>query len=411
MQMRSRRECGDVGVWERAVKAPFPWFGGKRRVADQVWAALGDVDHYVEPFAGSLAVLLERPSWHKGSTETINDADQYVANFWRALANDPDAVAHYADWPVNEADLFSRHLWLVNEGKRQMIAGMEADPEWYDAKIAGWWVWGICAWIGSGWCSGTGPHTYADGGNGVASQRPHLSHSGVGVNRKRPHLQSDKGVNRQMRHLADGGKGVNRKLPHLGDSGPGLNRPSQNGVARQVRHLTSNGQGINRQLPFIGNGGRGVHRAHEGLLAYMHELANRLRTVRVCCGDWSRIVTTGALNYGTEVGIFLDPPYSDDAGRTDKLYAVDNLTVAHDVREWCIANGDNPRYRIILAGYEDEHGVHMPTTWRKVAYSANKAYGSSESKNGLNDVNRHKERLWFSPNCLNAQPMLFDISA
>lgn len=377
------------------MKAPFPWFGGKRRVADQVWQALGDVDHYAEPFAGSLAVLLERPTWHKGTTETINDADQYVANFWRALAYDADGVASHADWPVNEADLFARHLWLVNEGKRQMIEGMEADPEWYDAKIAGWWCWGVCSWIGSGWCSGTGPHKYVNLDGGVDGQRPHLGNEGQGINRKRPHLQSD--------------KGVNRKLPHLGDSGQGLNRPSQNGVARQVPHLTSNGQGINRQLPFVGNGGRGVHRAHEGLYAYMHELANRLRLVRVCCGDWSRIVTNGALNYGAEVGIFLDPPYSDKAERTSNLYAVDNLDVAHEVRAWCLANGDNPRYRIVLAGYEEEHD--MPATWRKVAYSANKAYGSSESKNGLNDANRHKERLWFSKFCLTPQPTLFALPA
>lgn len=72
------------------MKAPFPWFGGKRKVATEVWSALGDVDNYVEPFAGSLAVLLERPTWHKGSTSTVNDADRFVSNFWRALAADPE---------------------------------------------------------------------------------------------------------------------------------------------------------------------------------------------------------------------------------------------------------------------------------------------------------------------------------
>ena len=95
------------------MKAPFPWFGGKRKVATEVWSALGDVDNYVEPFAGSLAVLLERPTWHKGSTSTVNDADRFVSNFWRALAADPEGVAAHADWPVNEADLEARHLWLV----------------------------------------------------------------------------------------------------------------------------------------------------------------------------------------------------------------------------------------------------------------------------------------------------------
>jgi DNA adenine methylase len=341
------------------MKAPFPYFGGKRKVAAQVWSALGDVDQYVEPFAGSLAVLLERPAWHSGNTETINDADQYIANFWRALAHDPDCVAHHADWPVNETDLFSRHLWLVNEGKRQMQLGMESDPQWFDAKIAGWWLWGICAWIGSGWCSGTGPHNYrsltVDG------------NAGRGVNRKRP-------------HLGDAGQGVNRQLPHLGDAG----------------------QGVNRQLPHLGDAGRGA------LYAYMHNLAARLRRIRVCCGDWSRIVTNGALNYGSTVGIFLDPPYSDAAERTSALYTMDSLDVAHEVREWCIANGDNLRYRIVLAGYEDEHNEQMPSTWRRMAWTANKSYGSSTSAGSVNDINRHKEYLWFSPACLITKPTLFD---
>ena len=41
--------------------------------------------------------------------ETINDYDGMVAYFWRAVAADPDAVPHHADWPVNENDLFARH--------------------------------------------------------------------------------------------------------------------------------------------------------------------------------------------------------------------------------------------------------------------------------------------------------------
>ncbi len=34
------------------LKAPFPWFGGKSRVAPDVWARFGDVANYVEPFFG-----------------------------------------------------------------------------------------------------------------------------------------------------------------------------------------------------------------------------------------------------------------------------------------------------------------------------------------------------------------------
>lgn len=141
------------------LKSPFPWFGGKSKVTPQVWRALGDVQNYAEPFFGSGAVLLGRPSWHDANVETVNDADRYIANFWRALQAAPDEVAHYADYPVNECDLEARHLWLVNQGMQHMADNLFNDPDWYDAKIAGWWVWGICSWIGSGWCSGTGPHT------------------------------------------------------------------------------------------------------------------------------------------------------------------------------------------------------------------------------------------------------------
>lgn len=335
------------------MKAPFIWFGGKRRVAAQVWAALGDVDNYVEPFAGSLAVLLERPSWHTGRTETVNDADMYLANFWRAVQLDPEAVAFYADWPVNEADLFARHLWLVNEGRTQMQSGLEADPEWFDARIAGWWVWGINSWIGAGWCSGRGPWTAGDAGQGV---------------------------NRSLPHLGDG-RGVNRKRPHLGDAGQWVNRSGD---------MTSGGQGAPVNVweqSLIGEG-------ETPLYGYMRALAQRLRRVRVCCGDWSRIVTPGALTQGNTIGVFLDPPYSDV--RTADLYAVDDLAVAHDVARWCRENERNPRYRIVLCGYEGEHD--MPG-WQKISYSAQAAYQTSAG-GGVNAENRHKERLWLSPLCL-----------
>ncbi len=334
------------------MKAPFVWFGGKRRVAPEVWAALGDVPSYVEPFAGSLAVLLGRPSSHlKGPTariETVNDADGFVANAWRAIAADPEQVAEFCDWPVNETDLLARHLWLVNSGRSALINGLEADPHFFDAKVAGWWLWGINAWIGSGWCSGDGPWM-ADTD---------------GVIRKRPDNRA--------------GQGVRRQLPHLGDAG----------------------QGVHRQLPHLGDAGKGVPRQRDGLYRYVGELSARLRRVRVCAGDWSRVVTDGALSTGSTVGVFLDPPYLGDV-RTADLYRVDDHTISHDVREWCLANGDNPRYRIVLAGYTTEHDGLMPDTWQRHYWSASAAYQTTSSSvsDGGNQENRHSECLWMSPHC------------
>jgi hypothetical protein len=96
---------------KRVLRAPFPWFGGKSLAAPLIWRAFGNVPNYVEPFAGSLAVLLARPSTPK--VETVNDKDGLIANFWRAVKAAPDEVARWADWPVNEADLHARHQWLV----------------------------------------------------------------------------------------------------------------------------------------------------------------------------------------------------------------------------------------------------------------------------------------------------------
>jgi hypothetical protein len=331
------------------LKSPYVWFGGKRRVADLVWRELGDPDNYVEPFAGSLAVLLGRPGegdW----CETVNDADGNVANFWRAIHHDPEAVAHYADWPVNEADLTARHLWLVNEGASR-LSRMFGDPDFYDPKVAGWWVWGINAWIGSGWCSGKGPWVQGDDGGLV----------------KRDGTQ---------------GQGVNRKLPHLGDRG----------------------KGVNRQLPHLGNRGTdkpGKETDLSALAAYFNQLAHRMRGVRVCCGDWSRVVTNGATSYGATVGVFLDPPYLGDV-RTHDLYTVDDHDIAHAVRDWCLEYGDNPRFRIVLAGYADEHDHLLPPTWRRHYYSASACYQTAGNKGGVNSSNRHNEVLWYSPHCVGA---------
>ena len=175
-------------------EAPFPWFGGKRDVAPQVWEALGNVAHYIEPFFGSGAVLLQRP--HSAKFETVNDVDGLLANFWRAIRADPIAVADHADWPCNEADLHARHIWLVGERER-LTERLMGDADFYDPKAAGWWVWGSCSWIGSGWCSGKGPWISLNGELVDARQLPHLS-SAQGVNRQLPHLSEGRGVNRKL---------------------------------------------------------------------------------------------------------------------------------------------------------------------------------------------------------------------
>ena len=130
------------------LRAPFPWMGGKSRAAHLIWPRLGDVANYVEPFAGSLAVLLRRP--HAPGNEIVNDLDCYIANAWRAIAAAPEEVARWADSPVNEADLHARHRWL--HAQAEFRERLRNDPHFYDATIAGWWCWGLSCWIGDNWC-------------------------------------------------------------------------------------------------------------------------------------------------------------------------------------------------------------------------------------------------------------------
>jgi len=187
------RVCQEYGKeWEikrmiQPLKAPFPWFGGKSRVAHLVWERFGNCPNYSEPFYGSGAVLLGRP--HSPGNEIINDKDGYVANAWRAIQADPESVAHHADWPVNEFDLHARHRWLHDQ--LDFRVRMENDPDFYDQKIAGWWIWGLSCWIGDNFCR---PKDQA--------ALPHLT-SGKGVARQVPHLTGGKGSGSQSENLLE----------------------------------------------------------------------------------------------------------------------------------------------------------------------------------------------------------------
>lgn len=434
------------------VKAPFPWFGGKRRVAAEVWEAFGpDVPNYIEPFAGSLAVLLGRPGG-AGKIETVNDADRYLANFWRAVTLAPEEVALHADWPVNEADLHARHKWLVNQ-LPYLREQMHIDPRFFDPLIAGWWVWGICQWIGGGWCvePNNGKHPKLDGiGKGVHSQRghrekqrPHMSGDSVGMgvhsetHRKifagdtRRGIHADvarsRGANRSEEanrpDLAGVGRGIHaergrrsceadwRKRPELDGTSPGR------GVHSDGAHdaaayspgrrpqISTAGQGVH--LPSLGNdrGLNGV--AAAPCVEWFRALQHRLRRVRVACGDWKRVLGNSVIGKGKNVGgrrpcaVFLDPPYSFEH-RDPYLYSEDDGKISALVRDWALEHGDDPELRIALCGYEGEHD--MPPSWRVHAWKAARGYAKEGNEN------RALERIWFSPHCLqpgNTQGLLF----
>jgi len=337
--------------------APMPYFGGKSKAAPLIWSRLGsDCGNYVEPFFGSGAIWHNRPAAFKGWA-TVNDLDGNLANVWRSMAAHPEAVAEAACWPVNECDLHARHLWLVNN--LSALAGrLCADPAYCEPRTAGWWIWGACSYIGSGWCDGSGPWTAQPDGDGVMT----LTRGNAG-----------QGVNRQLPHLGNAGKGVNRQLPHLGDAG----------------------KGVNRKLPRLAELPRLLAGIKEDRLAWLKawfaDLARSMEGVRVACGDWQRICSPGTMTRNGTCAVVMDPPYS----QTEAVYAHDSSTVAHDVREWCLANGGNPRLRIALCGHAGEHEALQGEGWTV------ETWGKSGGYQGADD----RERIWFSPACRRADDL------
>jgi DNA adenine methylase len=72
------------------IKPPLAYYGGKTRLAGTIAAMLPAHEHYIEPFAGSCAVLLaKRPS----RMETVNDLHGDLMCFWRVLRDDPAGLA------------------------------------------------------------------------------------------------------------------------------------------------------------------------------------------------------------------------------------------------------------------------------------------------------------------------------
>src|SRR6185312_15215645 len=193
-------------------------------------------------------VLLGRP--HEAKIETVNDADCYLANFWRAVTFSPDEVAMFADWPVNEVDLHARHKWLV--GRVEFRERMRADPDYFDAKIAGWWVWGLCQWIGGGWCVEPNNHKHPklDGiGKGVHSDR---GHTGMARRKSEAHMKKRPDLDGTSAGRGVHSDAAHRKLPDITGRGGGK------GVHSDRAHA-----GLSQQIPDLrvadGASGRGVH--------------------------------------------------------------------------------------------------------------------------------------------------------
>jgi hypothetical protein len=279
-------------------------------------------------------MLLGAPS--VASLEVVNDASGFIANFWRSVKHQPASVAEWADYPVSHIDLGARHGWLMEQ--RGAIGEALHDPDWPgDAKVAGWWLWGQCCWIGSGWCDW-------NKGAGSARRERRDGRTGAGAG------DSD---------ATSAGRGVQAlgKVPHAADAGLGILAVGKSGGERNM--LTSGGDTAWR---------------------WLHKLAHRLERVRVVHGEWNRCLNS---HYGgKDTAVLLDPPYR----AFEKLYGV-ATPVADAVVDWARDNAD---LRVAICGHAGDYDL---PGWDAVHWSRGKlTYGGAKTTD--------EECIWYSPACL-----------
>ena len=328
---------------KKNLSAPFPYFGGKYKVAEEVWARFGDVDNYIEPFGGSLAVLLARPEshnwWHR--KETAGDFSGHIVNFYRAVSDNPDKIAELALYPVTEADLTARHLYLARY-ENELSEKLSRDPKYYDAEAAAWWVWGISAWVGGDWMSGKGAWK--------------IGEEGPGVYRKMPMVAGN-----------HGGKGIHKPVKGI-----------ESAVDVSTDYL-------------------------ENLKVLFKALQNRLLRVRLICGDWKRIQGAAAKPAAGKItGVFLDPPYDPSVRRLDLYGSTDDGSrdIHKEARDYALSLTNDSSYRVAYCSYQDEEENKLFTEagWIPYSWTASGGYGLQSDNQAKS--NRELEIIWFSPNCL-----------
>lgn len=110
------------------MRSPFPYFGGKQGMARAIVSLIPEHRVYIEPFAGSLAVLMAKPP---SRFEIVNDLDGALVTFWRVLRDRPEdlervcaltphARVEYADADLDVCDVddleMARRFWVrVNQ--------------------------------------------------------------------------------------------------------------------------------------------------------------------------------------------------------------------------------------------------------------------------------------------------------
>lgn len=201
------------------MRPPFKYYGAKGRLAHWIADVLPPHRGYVEPFAGSAAVLFAKPP---ARHEVLNDIDGNVVNFFQVLRDKPDDLIRacrltpYSREEYMAADL-SEDLGDVERARRFFVRCMQS----FSANGSGHYA---------GWSNGS----RRGGGSSAATVRDHVDHLDAIAERMRAVIID----NRSYEHIIPLYDGPDVVIytdpPYLGETRTGIDAAKRR--AKHYRH-------------------------------------------------------------------------------------------------------------------------------------------------------------------------------
>jgi len=124
-----------------ALRPPFPYYGAKGRLAGHIVDLIPEHRVYVEPFAGSAAVLLAKAP---APVEVINDLDRNVTTFFRVLRDQEEKLVRalrltpYARDEFAAADLAEDGIDDLERARRFFVRTTQGHNAAGSGGRAGW---------------------------------------------------------------------------------------------------------------------------------------------------------------------------------------------------------------------------------------------------------------------------------
>ena len=105
------------------IKVPFSYYGNKFYASPKIWelAKSNTIGNFIEPFAGTASVLLNRPNPKERTIETLNDINGFIVNYLRANRHNPKGLCKIIDRPVAELDYHASWKYVSNQNGKEIV--------------------------------------------------------------------------------------------------------------------------------------------------------------------------------------------------------------------------------------------------------------------------------------------------